>query len=635
MNVIEALFVTLGLDIKEFEKGRKDVAAGMKDLRQQSAKTAKEMEEQGKHAAAAFSSVKVELLGLLATIGAIGTAAGLKNFIVSSTTGQADLGRLSSNLGMHAQRLEGWNVAAREVGETAENVKSAFEAVASGMAQAAIGPSAFTQWAAANQINLQGAKSYEEILLRISARMHQLADGHGAAGRQQALLMAKQGGVGDISQLLLQGRPEIEKTVGYWAKQSKETDKSTAAARRFQKALVDLDERFKNIQNDVYAKFEPTLLRMGNEFANWLDSVDWDKVITNVQRFLTYAEKLFEKLGGVKGLLIDIAAFKALTLFVNVSMSLMRIATLIKALRALRLAAEAASAAELAATAAGGGGAAGTVAKGVVARGAMLLGAGASATVAGVGALVYSKGLGGHRRADGTYEDEFDWNSAAGQAAIAKQKAAKKQAALKTLDSEREAAQFFMKHGWSKAQTAGILANLMRESELNPNAVGDHGQAYGIAQWHKDRQAAFEKWSGHSIKHSTLAEQLKFFNYELSHAEKRAGDMLKQAQNAWAAGAVVSRLDERPADVQGEIAIRGALAQQIASAAMMLAVTKALTYGKATPSTTAAASNTTIETHVEQVVVHTKATDANGIVRDMKSALNKNQLIAQTNSGLR
>src|SRR5690348_17156969 len=113
MNVVDALVITLGLDPKEYEKGRKSVDAGMKDLREKSAKTAKEMEEQGKKAAAFFSSVKVELLGLLAAFGA---ATGLKEFIGSSVTGMADLGRASANVGVATQRLQAWGAAAEAVG---------------------------------------------------------------------------------------------------------------------------------------------------------------------------------------------------------------------------------------------------------------------------------------------------------------------------------------------------------------------------------------------------------------------------------------------------------------------------------------------------------------------------------------
>lgn len=124
---------------------------------------------------------------------------------------------------------------------------------------------------------------------------------------------------------------------------------------------------------------------------------------------------------------------------------------------------------------------------------------------------------------------------------------------------------YFMGQGWSKDQAAGIVANLRAESGLKANATGDNGQAYGIAQWHPDRQANFAKWAGHDIKNSTLDEQMGFVNWELTKgAEQKAGALLRASQNAQQAGEVMSRYYERPLQSDAEAAKRGAAAVQIA-----------------------------------------------------------------------
>lgn len=105
----------------------------------------------------------------------------------------------------------------------------------------------------------------------------------------------------------------------------------------------------------------------------------------------------------------------------------------------------------------------------------------------------------------------------------------------------------FEKLGWSHEQAAGIAANLNQESGFRSDAVGDNGQAYGVAQWHKDRQDEFGRWAGHDIRQSNLEEQLKFVDHELRNgAEQRAGALLMAAKNAQQAGEVVSRYYERP-----------------------------------------------------------------------------------------
>jgi Phage tail lysozyme/LysM domain len=126
-----------------------------------------------------------------------------------------------------------------------------------------------------------------------------------------------------------------------------------------------------------------------------------------------------------------------------------------------------------------------------------------------------------------------------------------------------EAMRYFQSQGWSKEQAAGIVANLQAESGLNPSIVGDGGAAYGIGQWHPDRQANFARFAGHSIRNSTFAEQLQFVQWELTHTESRAGNALKGADSASEAAAIFCRLYERPADIPGQSAYRGRLANQI------------------------------------------------------------------------
>jgi hypothetical protein len=108
--------------------------------------------------------------------------------------------------------------------------------------------------------------------------------------------------------------------------------------------------------------------------------------------------------------------------------------------------------------------------------------------------------------------------------------------------------EFFISKGWSNEQAQGIVANLSRESAFNHNAVGDNGQAYGLAQWHHDRQANFQKVFNKSIRQSSFEEQLAFVHHELTQgAEQAAGNRLKQVKTAADAESVVRQYYERPA----------------------------------------------------------------------------------------
>jgi hypothetical protein len=126
--------------------------------------------------------------------------------------------------------------------------------------------------------------------------------------------------------------------------------------------------------------------------------------------------------------------------------------------------------------------------------------------------------------------------------------------------STGEAMSFFQSPeggGWTKEQAAGIVANLQHESGLRGSAMGDGGLAYGMGQWHPDRQANFARVFGHPIQQGTPQEQLAFVNWELHNTEKAAGDALSQTKTAQDAGGVVSAHYERPANRQGEAMARG------------------------------------------------------------------------------
>lgn len=138
--------------------------------------------------------------------------------------------------------------------------------------------------------------------------------------------------------------------------------------------------------------------------------------------------------------------------------------------------------------------------------------------------------------------------------------------AIKPSKARSQAMQYFMSEkggGWTKEQAAGIVSNLEAESKFKTNSVGDDGQAYGIAQWHPDRQRMFARRFGKDIRQASFQEQLEFVNYELQTNEKAAGDKLRNAKTPEEAGAIVSRHYERPAKKDFEASVRAQSARNI------------------------------------------------------------------------
>lgn len=118
--------------------------------------------------------------------------------------------------------------------------------------------------------------------------------------------------------------------------------------------------------------------------------------------------------------------------------------------------------------------------------------------------------------------------------------------------------------GLPHAAAVGVAANILKESNFNAQAKGDNGAAFGIGQWHKDRQDAISKHFGKDIHSMTRDEQLQAYIWDMSTAN--GGHTLQRLQGITSsanAAAMVSRYNERPANQQGEMADRARIATNI------------------------------------------------------------------------
>jgi|SRR5690348_875686 len=303
------------------------------------------------------------------------------------------------------------------------------------------------------------------------------------------------------------------------------------------------------------------------ELGHWLQSINWKGIGQDISNFVKDIEKVVNFLGGWKNAAIAAVAVMNAGLIVSVAKLTLGLGKLGLGLGAgiLKLGKW-----TLAAQKAGG-------AAGLLGKAGAVAGAGAAGWA--VGSFISKHFVEGTKFGDALGSGEahlmaFLGNSAAREA-IAQSHAKSdnvhnaawyraRQLFNKNKAADTNAAMaFFMSKGWTKAQAAGIVANIATESNFRTDAVGDRGKAYGLGQWHPDRQAMFEKVEGASIRGSTLKQQLDFYNWELRNSQKRAGTMLGNAGSAFAAGGIVSAMDERPADVEGNIMSRGKLAEQI------------------------------------------------------------------------
>jgi hypothetical protein len=188
------------------------------------------------------------------------------------------------------------------------------------------------------------------------------------------------------------------------------------------------------------------------------------------------------------------------------------------------------------------------------------------------------------------------------------------------------AMQTLMASGMSEDAAAAAVGNLMQESGVNPFARNASNHV-GIAQWDQSRQAAFAKkygyWmgSGGVSADKQLEDQLAFLMQELQTTESpAAAEMARMKSLIGKTGAFMNKY-ERPGDNSLDARYSNALmAKQ-----MVDSFSSNLGGAQVTVSH---------DTTIGHVHVHTNATDARGIVADVRAEFARQPILNIQDQGV-
>lgn len=622
-TIIDSLIVELGLDGAGMEAGRRQVEDAFKKVGDGANRAGKDVDKTAKNAEVFLNKLRNNILALYA---AFTTGRGIKEFVADITASDAALGRLAASMDMSAKTLASWRAAGSLVGASAQDIDGSFQALQSDFQNFGLtGQSTIVPWfrrlgVAVSDVNGR-IRPLNDVLLDLADRVH------GMDKAQAVAILSHMGLTPGAIQLILQGRDAILKMQAATKELSDAQAKDTAAAAERQAAWAKLLGHWEAVGITILTKLTPAL----DMLAGALDAIG----------------KWFDEHPTIAG-----AAFIALSVAVG---------ALTVALGALAISGA------FAAIAAGFG----------LITTALAWVSGAVAIIGVIGAISFAvyelfENLDLVRKA-------WNWIMPAWLQIGGKDKSADKPGAnsapgspnkasagvplggsnpinLKSLGGSSEQQQQdiadLQKMGWSREQAIGIVANLQAESAGNTSAVGDNGKAYGLAQWHADRQRAFAAWAGHDIRSSTRAEQLAFVNFELRQGSERAtGDKLAGAKDHAAAAQIIAQYYERPADTAGAVAQRVKYADDIAKAhsATTAALAKAFTTAPApgvisgaqgvaqagnVANDNSASNVTTSETKIGQVVINGVDTNNGKTVADaFKDTFRRDQFVAQANSG--
>ena len=502
----------------------------------------KSMKSLGTAAADTARSV-ASVITPLTTIAGLGSIAGIA--LLANEWGRmgAEVQRTSAVLGVSTGDLQAYRSAAKLAGLSAEDMTGSLKSLGRTLEDAAFGR---------NQDALV-------LMHKFGISLHRTKDG--AVDATRALkdvanaIVAQKGNV--QAQSLIAGAFGVESLLPLLQKGSKGIDdfvqraramglvfddKQLAKGQKFNENMLRLEasatrlkysfgealapavEKVLNVVGRLVDKYGDVVATKVSEyverFAKWVDGVDWEKTTSSIGKFV-------DSIGGVKGIAIAIAAIS----FAGPIASVLSLIANLTMLTATTIPAAAGALARLA-----GG-----------------------PIMAAILALLHSKDL-------NTGEADYLASRQAkpGQQWPGDPIGDRRRAGAANDAQTGGVLARLQQMGWTQEQASGLAANFWKESLFNPAAVGDNGHAYGIGQWHEDRQAAFKKLFGIDIRKSTLDQQLQFADYELRHGnEQKAGAALSRATTASEAGSVVSRLYERPADAAGEAAQRGQMAAAI------------------------------------------------------------------------
>lgn len=329
-TVIDSLIVSLGLDPSGFKKGAGQTEEAQRKIREDSERSRKKLELDGKKAIDTFAKVRREILSVAAAL--LGTAA-LKSFTENITHTEMQAGMLANNLNMSVEALSAWEGIADKLGSSAPDIDSAFRKVVNiaqqlqNMGELANSTPLAMAFAKAgislqNFLNpLTSAEEKMKILSDVASRL--------PAPTAQNLL----GQVGFSEQtinVLELGRKSIDGMLDRQRKLFVLNERDVEQADKRVIAWKSFVDSLKSVGTAILTNVSPYIVSLLRQMGDWIEknkqwlesgiikgihsfgdairSIDWKSVGQGMHALITDAQTLADKLGGVANTLKLLAA---------------------------------------------------------------------------------------------------------------------------------------------------------------------------------------------------------------------------------------------------------------------------------------------------------------------------------------
>lgn len=321
-SVLDAFFITLGLDDKTFQTGVKGAVKSERELEAIQRKRAAEEKRRNSEREAAmrkqsdgFRRLRNDALALAAVFTA-GT--GIKDFITNTIDSAVNLGYLSQNLGQSTERLKAWQLASEKAGGTQEGViaqlKESVDSIAA--LNSGLGPNEGMQWFFRMGGSARDLKDGNTYLL---ARSKLISDIF-AVDPTKAALIAKQMGISeDQFNFIKLGPDAIEELIKAQEKNAAVSAKDAAAALKLKNQFLDLRNSIALTAQRIVLQLAPAIERLFAKLekgAQWIadhqdDIAKWvSQSVTAITELIRWVDSAAESLGGWKNVLIALIGLK-------------------------------------------------------------------------------------------------------------------------------------------------------------------------------------------------------------------------------------------------------------------------------------------------------------------------------------
>lgn len=308
-TIIEALLITIGIDPKGVFTGGQQVTAAMKRTTEGAVRDGKAFEAATKKMADGLTSVRNQVLGVAAAV--IGFT-GLAAFVKSIVSGNANLGYLSTAIGMNAQQLSAWQYAMTQAGGTAADANAAFSTLQKGILDFEQGGDtgfvATLSRLGVSAMDAQGKmRPLNDIMLDLAALFKTVgpeqAQGLGAAlGFPQAAINE-----------LTKGREAVQKDLDAGLKFAP-TNKAIEDAQKVEREIASLQVAFKSLGSTILEDVLPDVIALLDELNLWLQSPEGQAKIKewedDIKNFGTEVNHVVQVFGGWETAIGAILALK-------------------------------------------------------------------------------------------------------------------------------------------------------------------------------------------------------------------------------------------------------------------------------------------------------------------------------------